>query len=428
MIGFADSVFCESQRLVDSFANHRSVVPPSSRIALVTHPMTIRLSTSHRRMLLVLHPVFALTGVADAVIGPLLPSLARSFHFSDSQSGLLIFWIFAGMAIGALLCRGNYARVLIAGLLAMSVSCYCFPWIPRTFLYPFALFFGIGVGAPMTAVSLFAGRNYATRRASVLTLLNFTWSIGAMLAPLIAARLLAVLSWHAVFFVLSGTAGLAAVVVSFTIRDTSETLPDSQETSGLENLRLVALFALFFFFEVGGETMLNAWISTYVLRITRTSLTLAAAATAIYWTGFLFSRGVSPLLLLRLSPRDLLRISVPMALGASLLLVESRSSVSLTAAILLLGIALAPVFPVALASFFDRARHSSDSRFVLAFSGFGGSVFPWLVGWISSRSGSLRDGLVVAPVVFLLMTGMLPMITAQKATPTAVPDPAGGNS
>ncbi|MGB0054806.1 MAG: hypothetical protein WBQ02_21345, partial [Terracidiphilus sp.] len=218
------------------------------------------------------------------------------------------------------------------------------------------------------------------------------------------------------------------IVVSFTIRDTSETLSNSQETSGLENLRLVALFALFFFFEVGGETMLNAWISTYVLRITRTSLTLAAAATAIYWTGFLFSRGVSPLLLLRLSPRHLLRISVPMALGASLLLVESHSSVSLTAAILLLGIALAPVFPVALASFFDRARHSSDSRFVLAFSGFGGSVFPWLVGWISSRSGSLRDGLVVAPVVFLLMTGMLPMITAQKATPTAVPDSAGGNS
>ena len=428
MVWFADSDFCEGQRHVDWFTNLGLVVPLAGHVALVTDPMTTRLSISHRSMLLVLHPIFALTAIADTVVGPLLPSLAQSFHLSDSQSGLLFFWIFAGMAIGALLCRGNYARILTAGLLAMSVSCFCFPWIPRTILYPFALFFGISIGAPMTAISLFVGRNYQIGRASVLTLLNFTWSLGAMLAPLIAARLVAVFSWHVVFLVLACAAGLATFVVNLTIRDTSEKTPNSQETTGLKNLRLVALFALFFFFEVGGETMLGAWISTYVLRVTRTSLTLAAAATAIYWTGFLFSRGVSPLLMLRLSPRRLLRLSVPMALGASLLLIESHSSVSLTAAILLLGVALAPVFPVALAAFFDRARHSSDSRFVLAFSGFGGSLFPWLVGWVSSRTGSLRTGLVVAPIIFMVMIGMLPLITMQKASQTAVLDPAGGNS
>ena len=73
--------------------------------------MTTRVPISHRSMLFVLHPVFALTGVADAIAGPMLPSLARVFHLSDSESGVLLFSLFAGMAVGALLCRGNYARI-----------------------------------------------------------------------------------------------------------------------------------------------------------------------------------------------------------------------------------------------------------------------------------------------------------------------------
>ena len=370
-------------------------------------------------MLLALHPVFALTAVADVIAGPLLPSLARSFGLSDSQSGLLFFWIFAGMATGALLCRDNYARILMGGLIALTISCSCFPLIPRAILFPFAFFFGASVGAPMTAVSLFVGRNYPTHRASILTMLNFTWSAGAMLAPLMAARLLSVSSWRAAFAALACASGAATIAVGFTIRDSAEQVRETQETAGLKNLRIVALFALFFFFEVGMETMFGAWISTYVLRVTRTSLTLAAAATAIYWTGFLVSRGLSSLLLLRLNSVRMLRVTIPLAFAASVLLVESRSTVFLAVAIALLGAALAPTFPVALAAFFDRARHSSDSRFVLALSGFGGSFFPWLVGWISSHSGALGTGLLAGPGTLLMMISMLPYVTAHRTNQKA---------
>jgi fucose permease len=154
-------------------------------------------------MLLVLHPVFALTGVADAIAGPMLPSLARVFHLSDSESGVLLFSLFAGMAVGALLCRGNYARILTRGLFAMAITCATFPWVPRPLLYPFGFFLGVSIGAPMTAISLFIGRNYPARRASTLTTLNFTWSVGAMLAPLFAARILAISSWSTVYVVLA---------------------------------------------------------------------------------------------------------------------------------------------------------------------------------------------------------------------------------
>jgi MFS transporter, FHS family, glucose/mannose:H+ symporter len=214
--------------------------------------------------------------------------------------------------------------------------------------------------------------------------------------------------------------GAATLAVGFTIRDSGEEVRDAPQSTGLINLRIVVLFALFFFFQVGMETMFGAWISTFVLRITRTSFTLAAVATAVYWTGFMASRGLSALLLLRLSSGRLLRITLPLALCASTLLVTSHSPAVLTAAILLVGAALAPTFPVALATFFDRARHSSDTRFVLAFSGFGGSVFPWLVGSISSHSGSLRAGLWAGPATLLVMTSMLPFVAAQRAPAMAL--------
>lgn len=392
--------------------------------------MTIRLQVSRRGMLLVLHPVFALTGAADVITGPLLPSLARAFHLSDSQSGVLLFAVFAGMATGALLCRGNYARALTLGLLALALSCIAFPWIPRTFLYPFAFVFGVSTGLPMTAISLFAGRNYPASRAATLTLLNLTWSLGALLAPLLAAQLLAFASWRAVYLVLAGVAAFGALAVAFTIRDSTETARSTPETAGLRNLRLVALFAVFFFLQVGMESMFGAWISTHVLRETSTTLTIAAAATAIYWAGFLASRAISPLVLFRMRPSRLLQSALIAAFCAATLLIASRSPILLAASILLLGAALAPVFPVALAAFFDRARHTSDSRFVLALSGFGGSVFPWLAGWVSSHTGSLRAGLVVGPVTLLAMIALLPLLNvrSQATAGTASPPDGGSNT
>ncbi len=331
------------------------------------------MTISRPSMLFVLHPVFALTGVADAISGPMLPMLARVFHLSDSQSGMLLFSVFAGMSTGALMCRGNYARILTLGLIAMALGCAVFPWIPPPLLYAFAFFFGVGVGTSMTAISLFAGRNYPERRASTLTMLNFTWSLGALVAPLLAARLLAVSSWRAVYLMLAGAAALSALVVSFTVRDTAETARMTPETTGLRNLRLVALFAIFFFLEVGVESTFGAWLSTYVLRATGASVALAAAATAIYWTGFLAARGLSPLVLLRIRPARLLQLALPVALSAAALLVVARSPLLLSA----------------------------------------------LVGFISAHSGSLRSGLLVGPAVLLAMTVMLPLLGVSQPAPAA---------
>ena len=85
----------------------------------------------------------------------------------------------------------------------------------------------------------------------------------------------------------------------------------------------------------------------------------------------------------------------------------------------LLGAALAPVYPLVIAGFFARARHTSDSRWVMATAGFGGSVLPWLAGWISTHTGSLRIGMLTIPVALLLMVFVLPTVGAGRRVAAA---------
>jgi MFS transporter, FHS family, glucose/mannose:H+ symporter len=377
--------------------------------------MQSALSNSSHQTQAVLHPVFALTGVLHAIGGPLLPSLVSTFHLNDSQSGLLFFLYFAGSSLGALLCRGNYARIMALGFAAAVGCCLLVASIPWPLLLAVFLFLGISVGIPMTAVSLFVGRAFPERCAPLLTFLNFTWSAGALAAPLLAAQVLVHHTYRSAYLLLAIAAAIAALVCALALRDAPEPAPKPSVSRGFANLRLIIVFALATFLQVGVENTSAAWLSTYSLRMTGEGVVLAAASTSLYWGGFLASRGVASLLLLRTQPKHLFRVTIAIALAAGILLAAAPSVAARSVAMFSLGVALAPIYPLIVAAFFARARHTSDSRWVMASAGFGGSVLPWLAGWISTHTGTLRAGILVIPAALLLMIAVLP--TLSESTP-----------
>lgn len=377
---------------------------------MATPSRSPRFTRSSGRTLFVLHLAFALTGVCHSIPGPLLPSLATIFHLNDSQSGLLLTAYYAGTSLGALLCGRNHARTLSFGFLALTGACIGVALTNRMLVHPLFLLLGICVGMPMTAVSMYAGRTFGSRSAAALTFLNFTWSAGALVAPLFAARLLINHTFRAAYIILAFAAALAALACWLQIEDVPEPSLNPTLSSGSGNLRFIALFALLTFLEVGVENTTGSWLATYVLRTSGNGAAVAAAASSLYWCGFLASRGLSSLVLLRVNPARLLRFTVMAGLMAAVLLVSFSGTPVHVIAMVLLGAALAPIFPLLLASFFARARRSSDSRWVLAFCGFGGSVLPWLTGLISAHFGSLRVGLLTIPAALLLILCVLPQI------------------
>ena len=227
-----------------------------------------------------LHPVFALTGVLHVIGGALLPSISARFHLSDSQSGLLFLLYFAGTSVGALLCRSNYSRTMTAGFAAMACMCLAVSLSSRTLLNPIFFLLGISVGVPMSAVTLFTGRSFPERCAPMLTFLNFSWSIGALAAPLVAARILVHHDYRTAYEVFSAAGLCAAVACAILLRDGPEPARPSEHTGPATAYRLVLVFAFAAFLQVGIENTVATWLPTYALRTASSGLVLAAASSS----------------------------------------------------------------------------------------------------------------------------------------------------
>lgn len=372
------------------------------------------------RALSVLFPVFALTGVAHAIGGSLLPSLVSIFHLNDSQAGLLFFLYFAGTSFGAILCTSRFTQRMTLGFLFMAACCGA----AALSHWPLILFvffpLGVSVGVPMSAVSLYAGRNFPQRRAAILSFLNFTWSVGAFAAPLLAGWILLRHSFRDAYLILAGAAIVAFFACLLLPADTPRPAISASEIRA-RNLRPILVFALAAFLQVGAENTAAAWLSTYALRSANTTIAIAAAEPSLYWAGFLASRAVASFLLLRMRDLVVLRVATALAFVASLLLILLPTVAARSAAMLLLGISLAPVYPLVVAGSFARVRDAADSRWVLASAGMGGSFLPWLAGSISAQTGSLRTGILIMPAALLGLMLLLPLFSGTRQS---LPRPA----
>lgn len=362
----------------------------------------------------VLHPAFALTGVLHAIIGALLPSLSAAFSLTDAQSGSLALCYFLGTSLGALICVGQFVRMMAAGFVLVALSCFGIVVAGGALLRPLFFALGIGVGIPMTAVSMYAGRRFAERSAAPLTLLNFSWSLGAFLSPLFAARVLLTRSYCTAYEILGTFAAIAAAACWIGLEDVPEISVATNAIPRAFVFRWAALFAVLTFLEVGIENTTATWLATYALRSSQSGIASAAASSSLYWCGFLASRAISSLVLLRVAPMRVLSVAAATALLGAGMLVGFSAVPFRDLAMLVVGAALAPIFPLLLSRFFARTYSASSSRWLLATCGFGGSVLPWITGWISVRSHSLQRGLTTVPAALFIMLCLLPIASSGR--------------
>src|SRR5271154_1876494 len=163
-----------------------------------------------------MHFGLALAGLGTALLGPILPVLARQWQMLDSQSGLLMMAKFCGAFLGGVSVSGRLRRSLLVGLSAGAVGFGLFALAPTMSVGCVGLFIGgVGVGQMITSVNILAGRRFTAQRGSALSMLNFSFSLGAMLSALLAAWLLprfalrGLLECFAGTFLLGGIALLA---------------------------------------------------------------------------------------------------------------------------------------------------------------------------------------------------------------------------
>ncbi|HEX3985053.1 MAG TPA: MFS transporter [Acidobacteriaceae bacterium] len=362
-----------------------------------------------------LYAGFLFCGIVTVLLGLLLPRIAALYHLNDSQCGALLTVQFGASASGALLVRRRYGLTLVGGYLLVVAGTLPLLLGATAVTLPAIAVAGLGLGMAMTSTSLLISRLFRERCGSALSLLNFFWSLGATLCPLLVAPLPARFSVAEVAApVAAGALALAGAVLpgarAASSRASSEGVSSVRAPSA--PLPILLVFAAVAFLYVGAEATAGGWMSTYAGRALPWSFARGNLAAGCFWGMLLLGRGVTPLVLRRVREVQLHRLSIAVALIGMALLVMANSAFTLLAGAACTGLALAPVFPLTLSLFLERVGQAPNAGWVFAAAGYGGMVFPLLTGFVSSGTHSLRIGLVVA---LAAVAGMLFLTTRLAA-------------
>jgi fucose permease len=339
-----------------------------------------------------------LNAIATTMLGPLMPAFEERWTLEDAQGGLLfvaqfLACVLSAAATTALARRLGYWRVVAIGLAVTALGvagCASHSW--TVVLVSVAVYgAGIGVITPASNVGVAAAVEGDSARSVMW--LNLVWSVGAMIAPALVSSL-----GSAFLPALSAACLLVACLV--TLAGPGERPldhPAEARTGRVPHL----LFAAMLFLYVGAEQAIAGWVSSYAAR-SASSQRLWAVLPSVFWGAILAGRMVAPNLPRRVRASELTPIGLGIGFCGALLLVAGRGPLSLLAGSSIAGLGFAPIFPLVVAAYADRAGGSA-SGLVFSAAGLGGATIPWLVGLVSTATGSLRMGLVTVIVLVVSM-------------------------
>ncbi|SEC48544.1 MFS transporter [Terriglobus roseus] len=372
--------------------------------------------------LALLHLCMLLAGFGTVFLGPTLPVLAASAHATDSGSGLFFTAQFVGAFFGGVttssrlwfsLIRGSAAATLGFALLgACALSHASLPWDAAALLP-----LGFGVGQMLTAVNLLASQRFASHRGSALSLVNLSWSLGAVCAPFLLGSLLP----HVRLGMLLGSAAtlffsacIAAMVNAKGFGPARVAKGAGTSGRGLSGIAF-AYFGFLLLLYGGVETSIGGWITTFGTRYGSGALQTSALGESALWIGITSGRALAPLLLRLMRERTLLIGSLLTATALTAMLSRAHGGSTITVIAGLLGIALAPWFPLVLSSMLGEGAAAHEVGTIIAVSGIGAATLPLLLGTVSRASGSLRTALLV-PLCGLLLLFALSFRRGQPAS------------
>lgn len=360
-----------------------------------------------------MHFGLVLAGLGTALLGPILPVLARQWAMLDSQSGLLMTAKFCGAFLGGVTVSGKLRWSLLVGLMAGAVGFGGFAIAPTMSAGCVGLFVGgFGLGQIITSVNILAGRRFTAHRGSALSMLNFSFSLGAMLSALLAAWLLPRFTLRGLLECFAGAFLLGGVGLMLQMRgngldaeDFDKATKEAEPQTGL-NTRVYLYFAGLLVLYGGLETCLSGWLTTFALRYGDKTLAVSEYTTLLLWMSLTVGRVGASAVMLRVGEKTVQRWGLGLAAMFTACLAMAHSAVTIAGFAVLLGLSLAPFFPATWALLMAERPTARQAGIVLAVSGLGAAALPWMMGVVSTRAQSLQVALVLPFAAAMGLLGM----------------------
>ncbi|HEY2597416.1 MAG TPA: MFS transporter [Candidatus Dormibacteraeota bacterium] len=330
---------------------------------------------------------FLLMGVLAASYGPLLEHLVRRFDISLPQAGSVFSAHFAGALIGVFAWMWGMERVsgrvgIWAGLGCLAAGCAGVALAPTwpTFLAGVWVV-GLGFGGLDLGLNQLVAHSVGPRRSALLNALNSAYGFGSVAGPILISRL-----GQDHLTALYGAAAALAVLLIPAVSRIQGRLPlvtrtangDGEPAAGSQRGRaLVVIFVVGFIFYVGIETGVGGWMPSHLESVGLQSLE-AASITSGFWLAFAIGRLLGAVIPERVPAPAVVITGAAVAAAALLVALNGMAA---PIAYVVTGLAIAPIFPTALAWLANlRPGDSRATSWLFPATMVGGGIIPPAIG------------------------------------------------
>jgi fucose permease len=355
----------------------------------------------------VAHAAFIPTGIVTVLLGPVLPALSARWLLNDAQAGefftaQFMASIFGVALSGVLVPKGGYRFAMIVGLIFMAAGVGFLPLGSRLVGLAAVACYGIGLGLTIPTCNLLVAEVNPVNRASALSLLNFSWTVGAVACPFLLAPFQRVGRISAFFHVVAAFVFLVALSLAWVNLPRPGAAAKDSGQSSTPLLRVLAMptamaLGVLFFVYVGTENAVGGWLASYAKRLVDEPGTIWVTTPSYFYGGLLAGRALAPAFMRKISEVLLVRLSVTTALLGLTTLLAAHSMVLVLMSAAFIGLGLAAIYPITISlvtnCFGPMAARVGSVMFMLA--SFGAACMPWLVGVTSTKMSSLKFGLAI---------------------------------
>jgi FHS family Na+ dependent glucose MFS transporter 1 len=348
--------------------------------------------------------LFVCLGLDLGVLGPTLPALAAQTNASLGVMGLLFLCGSAGSAAGTAASGWFFDRLRGHAVLGVAALCQAaliatMPLAPSfPVLAAIVVVKGASQGFINTGGNALLVWTHGDRSGPYMNALHFFFGLGAFLAPLVVAQLIAfpggyrVAYWVLAAFVALN--GLRMLTAGGSPRPERAAAAGAGTRAAAAGGRptpygFVIAAALFLFFYVGAEISFGGWVYTYAVSLRLATPAGAAYLNSAFWMAFTAGRLLSIPLATRFRPLQVVPAAVLGCLGfLALVLLLPASGAALWAAAIGLGFCMAPVWPTGFTLAGQSVRLSGRLiSLILLGDAFGGMALPSTIGKVIEAAG-----------------------------------------
>lgn len=369
---------------------------------------------------------FIILGLVSAAEGPSLPSLARHTSSPLDQISLIFVFISLGYLVGSFLSGQAYDRfpghrLMAFSLVIIGAASWAVPLVGSLWLL-LGFFFALGFakGALDVGCNTLLLWIHGDKVGPFLNGLHFFFGVGAFVAPLILAQVLAATGDIHWLFWVCALACVPLAIWLWMLPEPSSAAPQSaQKEASSFPVFPVFLAVVLFILYVGLEIGFGSWVYAYALNLGLETEITAAYLTSGFWGAFTLGRLLGVWTAARARPRTILFLDlVGCLLNVMVILTWRDSTLALWIGSLGLGLCMASIFPAILMLAGERMRVTGAiTGWFLVGSGAGNMLLPWLIGQAFVLAGPQAMPLIVLVDVIILFLALVYFLmqTRQRA-------------